>query len=228
MEILRHPSPNFTARRGGARPDLIVLHYTAMPSAEAARDRLCDPAAEVSAHYLIARDGRCLQLVDEEMRAWHAGAGYWQGSRDVNSRSIGIELDNDGVSPFSEVQMSVLETLLAGLMERWGIAAEGVIAHSDSAPGRKTDPGPRFDWRRLAQQGLATWPDRLPQRDGAVDPAAFAVAAHSAGYDPELAPETILAALRLRLRPWAWGPLDAEDMALAEALAGIDRGAVRA
>ncbi len=150
-----HPSPNFGARRDGVLPELIVIHYTAMESAEAALDRLCDPAAEVSAHFLIGNDGRLWQMVGEPWRAWHAGAGEWQGREDVNSRSIGIELDNRGTHPFSEPQMAVLEGLLADIMARWGIRPEGVIGHSDSAPGRKFDPGPRFDWARLVRQGLA-------------------------------------------------------------------------
>ncbi len=102
------PSPNFGERRGGQRPSLIVLHYTAMASCAAARDRLCDPAAEVSAHWLIDRDGGAEQLVDEAARAWHAGAGAWGGLDDVNSRSIGIELQNTGAEPFPEPQMAHL------------------------------------------------------------------------------------------------------------------------
>lgn len=133
-----------------------MIHYTAMDSAEAALARLCDPETEVSAHYLIGADGRVWQMVDEERRAWHAGAGEWQGRGDVNSRSIGIELDNRGTHPFAEPQIAVLERLLAGIMARWDIGPDGVIGHSDSAPGRKSDPGPRFDWARLERQGLAS------------------------------------------------------------------------
>ncbi|KPA21752.1 N-acetylmuramoyl-L-alanine amidase AmiD precursor [Shimia sp. SK013] len=157
-QIIARPSPNFGPRRDGLKPEFIVVHYTAMDTAEAALDRLCDPAPEVSAHYLICDKGRIFQLVAEDMRAWHAGAGSWQGKRDINSRSIGIELDNRGTHPFSEPQMSALEALLPAIMTRWAIAPTGVIGHSDMAPGRKFDPGPRFDWQRLALQGLATWP----------------------------------------------------------------------
>ncbi len=155
-------SPNHGARRGGARPELIVLHYTDMPSAEAALDRLTDPDSGVSAHYLISRCGRLWQLVDDDRRAWHAGAGAWGGRQDVNSRSLGIELDNDGASPFGAALMDALEGVLATLMARHGIAPRGVIAHADLAPVRKADPGPRFDWRRLARQGLAIWPGAGP------------------------------------------------------------------
>ncbi|MEM0977709.1 MAG: N-acetylmuramoyl-L-alanine amidase [Pseudomonadota bacterium] len=149
FEIAWHPSPNFGDRRDGARPSMLVIHYTAMESAEAAIERLCDPAYEVSAHYVIARDGAVTQLVDESMRAWHAGAGAWGGIGDVNSHSIGIELDNDGASPFSALLMDALDALLPQIVDRWGIAAENVIGHEDCAPGRKFDPGPRFDWARV-------------------------------------------------------------------------------
>lgn len=149
------PSPNFGPRRDGLKPTLIVLHYTAMTSARAALERLCDPAAEVSAHYLIGPDGTLWQLVRECDRAWHAGAGAWRGQSDINSRSIGIELDNRGDHPFGEPQMAALEALLESVMARWEIPAAGVIGHSDMAPGRKVDPGPRFDWARLERQGLA-------------------------------------------------------------------------
>ncbi len=135
------PSPNFGERRGGLRPSLVVLHYTAMASCAEARDRLCDPTAEVSAHWLIDRDGRAEQLVDEAARAWHAGAGAWGGHQDVNSRSIGIELQNTGADPFAEPQMAALERLLADVLARWDIPPQGVIGHSDMAPLRKGDPG---------------------------------------------------------------------------------------
>ncbi|WP_412563916.1 N-acetylmuramoyl-L-alanine amidase [Thalassobius sp. MITS945101] len=159
MDIIQHPSPNFGPRRDGLRPELIVLHYTAMDTAQAALARLSDPQHEVSAHYLIGRCGQIWQLVDDEMRAWHAGAGAWGGQGDVNSRSIGIELSNSGAEPFSELLMSSLEALLTDLMARWNVPPEGVIGHSDMAPLRKRDPGPRFDWERLALQDLSIWPN---------------------------------------------------------------------
>ena len=166
MEIALRSSPNFGPRRDGLRPELVVLHHTAMLTAEAALDRLCDPAAEVSAHYLVAEDGRVWRLVDEDMRAWHAGAGSWAGRGDVNSRSIGIELANAGplagFPPFPEPQMVALERLLDAILPRWSIPPAGVIAHSDLAPGRKADPGPKFDWRRLARGGRALWAEPPP------------------------------------------------------------------
>ena len=182
-----------------------------MQSADAARDRLCDPQAEVSAHYLISGTGDVLQLVDEPDRAWHAGAGAWQGHDDINSRSIGIELDNRGTHPFSDPQMSSLESLLRGILERWHIPASGVIAHSDMAPGRKIDPGPRFDWARLARQGLAG-----PSGHGAsaTTPTtqAFRAAATAAGYTAQADDAALLEAVRLRHRPWGRGPLCGADI----------------
>jgi N-acetylmuramoyl-L-alanine amidase len=191
-----------------------VIHYTAMRSATAARDWLCNPEAQVSAHYVIAEDGRIWQLVDEDMRAWHAGAGQWGSCTDVNSHSIGIELANTGSHPFPEPQMAVLETLLSGIFQRRGIRPEGVIGHSDMAPGRKIDPGPKFDWRRLARKGLAIWPE--PATD-APFPTQEALA--KAGYTAPTAPEIRLAAFRSRFLPHLSGPECAEDRACANALA---------
>jgi N-acetylmuramoyl-L-alanine amidase len=232
---LTHPSPNFGERRDGARVELVVLHYTVLGCAEAL-GRLCDPLAEVSAHYLIDRDGRILSLVEEGARAWHAGAGSWQGRGDVNSRSIGVELVNSGAEPFAEPQMRALERLLCTVMERHALSPQAVIGHSDMAPDRKTDPGARFDWRRLALAGLAVWPEAsgpaTPSphpsppggEGGAPDLAAFLADLRAFGY-PEAAPEVLLAAFRLRFRPWARGPLDATDRALA---VGLRRFAVDA
>lgn len=208
------PSPNCGERRGGARPDLIVIHYTAMASAAEARARLCDPAFEVSAHWLISEQGGAEQLVDEALRAWHAGAGAWGAVTDVNSRSIGIELANTGAAPFPEAQMVALERVLAGIMGRWDISPERVIGHSDMAPARKCDPGPRFDWRRLARAGLSVWPE---VRSGG-RPVAFRDHARRFGY-PDVEEALILRAFRLRFRPWAEGPVDALDTAMAGDLA---------
>lgn len=212
------PSPNCGERRGGARPDLIVIHYTAMASVAEARARLCDPMHEVSAHWLISEQGGAEQLVDEALRAWHAGAGGWGAVTDVNSRSIGIELANSGAAPFPEAQMAALEGLLAGIMARWEIRPERVIAHSDMAPARKSDPGPRFDWRRLARAGLSVWPSEAALGQSGGRPVAFRDAARRFGY-PDGEEGLLLRAFRLRFRPWADGPVDAVDAALAEDLA---------
>ena len=215
-----HPSPNFGDRRGRA-VELVVLHYTVLDCAEAL-DRLCDPVVEVSAHYLIDRDGTVLSLVDETHRAWHAGAGTWRGEGDVNSRSIGIELANSGAEPFADPQMLSLERLLADILGRHALPPAAVIGHSDMAPDRKSDPGARFDWRRLALQGLAVWPD--PDRPGAHRPRDFKADLCAFGF-PDAPPDTLLAAFRLRFRPGANGPLDDTDRALA---AGLRRFAVDA
>lgn len=215
-------SPNFGTRRGGLRADMIVLHYTAMESCQAALDRLCNSAAEVSAHYLISEGGEVLALVPEGMRAWHAGAGEWGGLDDINSRSIGVELANVGTHPFAAAQMRTLETLLRDVMGRWAIAPERVIGHSDMAPGRKADPGPRFDWQRLALAGLSVWPETVKPGN----PGDFIRDARRFGY-PDAGDDLVLAAFRLRFRPWATGPTDAVDAGLAADLA--DRyGAVAA
>ena len=213
----RYSSPNFGMRRDGARPSLIVIHYTAMDTCAAARARLCDPQAEVSAHWLISRTGETEALVDESMRAWHAGAGAWGGITDVNSHSIGIELDNRGCEPFPEPQMAALERLLRGVMARWGIRPQGVIGHSDMAPSRKSDPGPRFDWQRLARQGLSVWPAPNPVQGS--EPSLFREVLHSFGYPVDVDDDTLLTAFRMRFSPWAQGPITSADLQRAQAVA---------
>ena len=217
MSALWQPSPNFGPRRDGARPDIIVLHYTAMPSAQSALTRLCLAEAEVSAHYLIGRCGTVWQLVQEDQRAWHAGVGAWGDVRDVNSRSIGIEIDNDGYSPFSHRAMVALEGLLPGILQRWAIPPERVIGHQDMAPGRKIDPGRRFDWRRLACGGLSIWPQVPPPVPPAQTVPPFQQSAEAFGYRG--AEEDVLAAFRARFRPGATGPENAEDRRVMAALA---------
>lgn len=169
MQLIRYPSPNFGDRRGDGTVDMLVLHYTDMTSAQAALDRLCDPQAEVSAHYLIDEDGRVYQMVDEDKRAWHAGVSYWRGCRDVNSRSIGIELANpghlNGYRPFPRAQMQSLVTLCRSILSRHDIPARNVVAHSDIAPGRKKDPGELFEWRWLSREGVGRWPELVRASD---------------------------------------------------------------
>lgn len=189
-----------------------------MSTAKAAADTLCNPNNEVSAHYLISEDGEVLSLVPEAMRAWHAGAGQWGAVSDVNSHSIGIELSNTGFAPFAAAQMDALTDLLKGITARWAIRPERVIGHSDMAPGRKIDPGPRFDWRRVAHEGLSVWPvsQKLPQDVGT---ARFAAAMAAFGYTATNDPELLLATFRLRFRPRHTGPLDATDLAMISDLA---------
>ncbi len=159
--ILDHPSPNHGPRKGGGPIDMLILHYTGMADAKAALNRLCDPASQVSAHYLVDEDGAILRLVSEDRRAWHAGSSYWAGETDINSRSVGIEIVNPGhgpdYRPFADAQMSVLERLCQDISMRHPIPPHRVLAHSDIAPGRKRDPGELFDWRRLAAAGVGLW-----------------------------------------------------------------------
>lgn len=174
--------------------------------------RLCDPDAEVSAHYVITPSGTLYRLVPEDQRAWHAGAGEWAGERDINSRSLGVELVNSGEQPFSEPQMKVLEALLADMMRRWNIKPHQIIAHSDMAPERKEDPGPRFDWRRLARQKLAFWPE------GEGEDADLSQSLDLIGYPPAL-PEKRLQAFRFRFLPTAFGAETARDRRRASHIA---------
>lgn len=163
MRLIDLPSPNHGARAVGKPVDMLILHYTGMQSAEAALERLCDEAAQVSAHYLIDEDGTIYRLVHEKRRAWHAGVSFWRGERDINSRSIGIELVNPGhefgYRPFPEAQMASLEELAADLIAHYRIPPLHVLAHSDIAPDRKEDPGELFDWQRLAARGIGAWPE---------------------------------------------------------------------
>ncbi|HEY2446563.1 MAG TPA: N-acetylmuramoyl-L-alanine amidase [Rhizomicrobium sp.] len=156
------PSPNHDARPPGAPIDMLILHYTGMRTAEEALERLCDPAAKVSSHYTIDRDGRIYQHVDEERRARHAGVSWWAGERDVNGRSIGIELVNPGHEfgyvPFSDAQLGALTELAHTILARHPIPAKNVLGHSDVAPARKTDPGELFPWRALAESGIGLFP----------------------------------------------------------------------
>ena len=157
------PSPNHDARPEGRAVDMLVLHYTGMESAEAALARLCDAEAKVSAHYMIDEEGTTYRLVPEERRAWHAGVSTWEGERNVNGCSIGIELVNPGhefgYRAFPEPQMSALVPLLRAILFRHRIPAWRVLGHSDVAPERKQDPGELFDWGRLAEAGIGLWVD---------------------------------------------------------------------
>ena len=164
------PSPNVDARPTGIPIDMLVLHYTGMESAEAALARLRDPVYQVSAHYVVDETGVVYALVDESERAWHAGVSSWRGQRDINARSIGIELVNPGhefgYRPFPEAQMAALEDLATDLLSRHPVPPRNVVGHSDVAPTRKTDPGELFDWHRLARAGIGLWPSAPTPADG--------------------------------------------------------------
>lgn len=145
-------SPNYDERYNGII-DFVIIHYTEM-TFQGALDRLCDPVAKVSAHYLIKEDGQIFQLVDDSKRAWHAGNSYWNGYDGLNDRSIGIELDNDGIEPFSESQIESCIKLCKYLKEKYAIERNNIIGHSDIAPDRKIDPGQFFPWKLLSKYGL--------------------------------------------------------------------------
>lgn len=164
MNITRLDSPNFDERT--LPISCLILHYTGMENGAAALDRLCDPDAKVSAHYVIEKDGQIFQLVDEDKRAWHAGVSQWQGETNMNSASIGIEIVNGGhdfreadgtLSPFPDAQINALIPLCKDIMSRLGELT--LLGHSDIAPTRKIDPGEHFPWQGLAAAGIGFWPD---------------------------------------------------------------------
>ena len=160
------PSPNHGERAGGLKPDMIILHYTGMETAAAALDWLCREESQVSSHYFVHEDGRVDQLVAEDRRAWHAGKSNWKGETDINSRSIGIEIANaghpGGLPDFPLVQIDAVVELCRNCGERWSIAPERVLAHSDIAPIRKVDPGEKFPWERLHAGGVGHWVPPAP------------------------------------------------------------------
>jgi N-acetylmuramoyl-L-alanine amidase len=161
-----HPAHNREPRRGGAKPSLLVLHYTGMSSAAKAVDWLAREESGVSCHYVIDEHGHITQLVPEGLRAWHAGASYWRGETDINSHSIGIEIQNPGhqhgYPDFPPEQMRSVIALSKDIVRRHDIAPDSVLAHSDVAPGRKIDPGEKFNWLLLAKEGLGLWVRPLP------------------------------------------------------------------
>ncbi len=179
------PSPNWNERQ--APVSMVVLHYTGMKTAAEALERMCDPAAEVSAHYMIDEDGTVIRLVREDKRAWHAGRSSWRGVTDINSASVGIELVNPGhewgYRPFPDAQMDALLPLLADVIDRHDIPRANVVGHSDIAPARKEDPGELFDWDRLAQLRLALAKPKLAIRLIWDNDSAFYLALERFGYD---------------------------------------------
>ena len=212
MTIIDTPSPNFDERL--LPVSIVVLHYTGMQTAEAAIDRLRDPAAKVSAHYLIAEDGQVLRMVAEEKRAWHAGKSRWRGIEDVNSASIGIEIVNPGhewgYRPFPDAQIEALLPLVADIKERHGITRGNIVGHSDVAPVRKRDPGELFPWHRLARLRLALPRPTRNLLDPMWTQAGFLLALERFGYDVT-DPMAAIMAFQRRFRPELIdGEIDAE------------------
>lgn len=220
VDPIAAPSPNFNERR--APPDMLVLHYTGMESGEAALARLRDPAAQVSAHYLVEEDGRVFQLVPEERRAWHAGRGVWQGQDDCNGASIGVEIVNPGHAfgyrAFPDAQIAAVIALIADVRSRWTIPDSRIVAHSDLAPDRKEDPGELFPWKRLAEAGHGLWFEPAPERikalggllqkgDEGLGPMVLRAGLHRLGYglkpggDYDAETETTVRAFQRHWRP---------------------------
>ncbi len=239
LDIRERLSPNHDSR--GEPPhmrpiNMLVLHYTGMQSAAAALDRLCDPAARVSAHYLVEEDGALWRLVPEARRAFHAGVSCWQGERDLNFVSIGIEIVNPGhewgYRPFPEPQMAAVEGLCRDILSRHRIPPSRIVGHSDIAPDRKADPGELFDWPRLARAGVGLWPPpaagqsrRRGRGVGVVQHAAALADLARIGYCVSAVAEQVaLAAFQRRFRPERWdGLLDAETSArLAEVRMAVE------
>ncbi len=238
------PSPNFDTRT--APPDMIVLHYTGMPTGEAALARLRDPDAKVSAHYLVEEDGRVFRLVEEERRAWHAGVSFWKGDTDINARSIGVEIVNPGhehgYRAFPEAQIMAVTDLLTDIRTRWTVPDAFILGHSDVAPERKEDPGERFPWKALHGAGHGLWVEpaaapgeALGEGDEGVGVFALQAALTRLGYDSapsgryNAKTRTIVTAFQ---RHWAPHRLDgvadgqtrARLMAVLRAAAGYDLG----
>jgi len=234
MDVIKHASPNFNERR--LPLSMLVLHYTGMETGEAAIARLSDSDAGVSAHYVVEEDGRIIQMVAEDRRAWHAGKGLWRGCADVNSASIGIEIVNGGhdfgLPDFPPDQIAAVLALSQDILARHPIAACDVIGHSDLAPDRKQDPGEKFPWKHFAQNGVGLWPEPVQPAFAALAPGdmgpdvlslrhafseiGYGVEADGA-YDDAL--KAVVLAFQRRFRPDALsGVADAETCALIEGL----------
>lgn len=202
---------------------MLVLHYTGMESADAALERMCDASAKVSAHYMIDEDGEVFQLVEEDCRAWHAGESFWREHRDINARSIGIELVNPGhrfgYRSFTEAQMRRLETMALDIQRRYQISPNNVVGHADIAPRRKEDPGELFDWYRLYKFGVGVWPKGARPRD--MDEAVAEALLLSIGYETENLKQTLIAFQR-HFRPRNIdGKLDDETAGMVASLAKV-------
>jgi N-acetylmuramoyl-L-alanine amidase len=230
-------SPNQACRGEPPRIDMLVLHYTGMTTAAAALDRLCDPAARVSAHYVVEESGAIWRMVPELWRAFHAGRSCWEGESDLNTVSIGIEIVNPGhewgYRLFPAGQMTAVEHLCCDILARHPIPAHRIVGHSDIAPDRKSDPGELFDWPRLARAGIGLWPAPRPDLAGArgrgigvVERAAALADLAAIGYCVLPGTEAVaVAAFQRRFRPERWdGRLDGEtSQRLSEVRAAYDR-----
>lgn len=191
-----HPSPNIEPRLKGLRPTMLVMHYTGLPTVKKSIEVLSRPDCKVSCHYVVDVDGRITQMVGEDMRAWHAGVSSWHGETDINSSSIGIEIQNTGHNneypDFPLKQMAAVSALAKDIIGRHDISPQNVVGHSDIAPGRKTDPGEKFDWAWLNKQGVGHWVMPVDVRAGEAG-----LALGSAGPD--------IAAFQAKLKSYGYG-----------------------
>jgi N-acetylmuramoyl-L-alanine amidase len=222
MDLIAAPSPNFGPRI--SPPDMILLHYTGMPTGEAALARLRDPAAQVSAHYLVEEDGRVFQLVPEARRAWHAGRSFWKGATDINAASVGVEIVNPGhefgYRPFPDIQIDAVIALVADIRTRWTVPDARILGHADVAPERKEDPGELFPWKRLAEAGHGLWAEPAPApgaplKLGDDGPGVFALQAGLTRLGYDSAPsgkydDTTAAIVRAFQRHWRPSRVDGE------------------
>jgi N-acetylmuramoyl-L-alanine amidase len=219
MNITDLPSPNQDDRPGGAASiDMLMLHYTGMQSAQAAIDRLRDPEAKVSSHYVVDEDGAVFRLVPEERRAFHAGISFWRGRRVLNDCSIGIEIVNPGhewgYRNFPVQQIEQVRRLCQRILARHAIPPRNVVGHSDVAPNRKQDPGELFPWRDLALDGIGFWPDARDDEQVPPDETAARHALAAIGYSPEFPLDIVLTAFQRHFLPLhVTGQLDAFTMA---------------
>lgn len=224
MRVIAAPSPNFDAR---AQPvDMLILHYTGMASGAAALARLREPQAGVSAHYLVEEDGRVFALVEEGMRAWHAGVSHWRGAAGLNGRSIGIEIVNPGhehgLRPYPVLQMVAVVELCLEILGRHAIPARHVLAHGDVSPDRRQDPGELFDWQGLAGQGVGLWPGGPAAPAG---PEAVPGLLGAIGYRMDLPLPMLLSAFQRHWRPERVdGEADEETRGLLRAVAALMAG----
>jgi N-acetylmuramoyl-L-alanine amidase len=212
MRIIDTPSPNHDER--SLPVTMIVLHYTGMVNAESAIERLRDPDAKVSCHYLVAEDGTVLRMVGEDRRAWHAGASHWRGVTDVNSASVGIEIVNPGhehgYRPFPDEQTASVIRLVAEIKDRHAITRGNVVGHSDIAPTRRRDPGELFPWGELARRRLALPRPTKTLMDPHWTGGGFLLALERFGYDVS-DPMAAVMAFQRRFRPeMIDGEIDAE------------------
>ena len=233
--VQRIPSGNFDERAGDQAPSLILLHYTGTLTSDDARDRFLemaptDAVGRISPHYLIDGDGKVIQFVDEDKRAWHGGRGCWKNHTDINSASIGIEIWNSGheyeLEDFLDVQIESLTILINDIRTRWQIKDQDIIGHSDTAPGRKVDPGEKFPWHTLCASGIGLMPNILPEDELLAaqwmdQPDEILKALHAYGYDPAVDPATLLDEFRRHFLPaelGRWGADIVDCTALASLL----------